>query len=153
MKFQSSRFGEMEVDETTLIQLPSGMVGFPDDTRFVWIAHRNSSDIVWLQSTQTKELAFPLINAANIAAGYPDVPVEKMAEQVGLEFEDPAVLALMVVLSASAQGGPMVNLMAPVVINSKTRLGAQIVLTNSRFTTAQLPPPERKTSTHSREVG
>ncbi len=153
MKVESSRFGELEVDEETLIIIPSGMVGFPDDTRFVWIAHKNSADIVWFQSAKTKELAFPMINAANIAAGYPDVPVEKMAEQVGIDFEDPTVLALMVVLSASAQGGPTVNLMAPVVINSQSRRGAQIVLTNSRFTTAQLPPPDRSPSASSREAG
>lgn len=153
MKVESSRFGDLDVDEQTLIALPSGMVGFPDDTQFVWIAHRNSADIVWLQSTSTKQIAFPMVNAANIAAGYPDVPVEKMAEQVGLAFTDPTMLALMVVLSASAQGGPMVNLMAPVVINSETRKGAQVVLTNSRFTTAQLPVPERHQPAPSREVG
>ena len=153
MKVESSRFGELDVEEETMIVLPSGMVGFPEDTRFVWIAHKNSADIVWFQSATTKQLAFPLINAANIAAGYPDIPVEKMAEQVGLHFEDPAVLALMVVLSASTQGGPTVNLMAPVVINSQTRRGAQVVLTNSRFTTAQLPPPRRQQSATSREVG
>jgi flagellar assembly factor FliW len=153
VKIQSSRFGELEVAEETLITLPLGMVGFPDDTTFAWIAHRNSNDIVWLQSAHTKELAFPLVNAVTIAAGYPDVPVEEMAEQVGLEFEDPNCLALMVVLSASTQGGPIVNLMAPVVINSQSRQGSQVVLTNSRFTTAQLPPPQRTQTTSSREVG
>lgn len=143
MKIQTTRFGELEVDDDTLITLKSGMVGFPQDTKFAWIAHRNSEDIAWLQSATTENLAFPLINAANIAAGYPDIPVEKIAEQAGLTCDDMNLLALMVVLSAGPGGSPTVNLIAPVVIHSETREGAQVVLTNSRFTTAIIPPPER----------
>jgi len=143
MKIESTRFGELDVPDETLIELSSGMVGFPNDNQFAWIAHRNSNEIAWLQSTKTPNIAFPLMNAANIASGYPDVPIEKMAEQAGLSFDDPNLLALMVVLSAAPNSPPTVNLMAPVVINSTSRQGAQVVLTNSRFTTATIPPPER----------
>lgn len=143
MKIQTTRFGELDVADETLIELASGMVGFPDDTQFAWIAHRNSTDVAWIQSVTSATLAFPLINAVSIAAGYPDVPVEQIAEQAGLEFSSAAALALMVVIAAAPGGPPTVNLMAPVVINSETRKGAQVVLTNSRFTTATIPPPER----------
>lgn len=153
MKIQTSRFGELDVDDATLIELEAGMVGFPEARQFAWIAHRTSQQIAWLQSVHNKDLAFPLINAANICAGYPDVPVERMAEQVGLDFDDHEALALMVVLSAGPKARPIVNLMAPVVINSETRKGAQVVLTNTRFTMAELPPPEPKSVNHSREVG
>ncbi len=144
MKVKTTRFGLLEVEEDTLIELASGMVGFPKLTEFAWIGHRNSPNIAWIQSTKDADVAFPLMNAANIAEGYPDVPVNKIADQAGLSFEDENALALMVVLSASAQGGTTVNLMAPVVINSRTRKGAQVVLTNSRFTSAILPPPQRR---------
>lgn len=144
MKIQTTRFGELEVADETLIELTSGMVGFPQDTKFAWIAHRNSRDVAWIQSISTETLAFPLINAANIAAGYPDIPVNQIAEQAGLEFETVDALALMVVITATPGGSPTVNLIAPVVINSETRKGAQVVLTNSRFTTATIPPPERQ---------
>lgn len=153
MKIQTSRFGELEVDEAKLIELDAGMVGFPESRQFAWIAHRSSQQIAWLQSTGNKDLAFPLVNAANICAGYPDVPVERMAEQVGLEFENHETLALMVVLSAGPKTRPVVNLMAPVVINAETRKGAQVVLTNTRFTMAELPPPAPKAANQSREVG
>ena len=143
MKIQTTRFGELDVADETLIELASGMVGFPDDTKFAWIAHRNSTDVAWIQSVSSERLAFPLINAANIAAGYPDIPVDKIAEQAGLEYEKVDSLALMVVIAAAPGGSPTVNLIAPVVINSETRKGAQVVLTNSRFTTATIPSPER----------
>jgi flagellar assembly factor FliW len=144
MKIQTTRFGELDVADETLIELSSGMVGFPSDTKFAWIAHRNSRDVAWIQSVTTANLAFPLINAANIAAGYPDIPVNQIADQAGLEFESDSALALMVVIAAAPGGPPTVNLIAPVVINSETRKGAQVVLTNSRFTTATIPPPDRQ---------
>lgn len=153
MKINTSRFGELEVDDATLIELDAGMVGFPEAREFAWIAHRSSQQIAWLQSTKDKDLAFPLINAANICAGYPDVPIDKMADQVGLTFETDETLALMVVLSAGQGARPVVNLMAPVVINSETRKGAQVVLTNTRFTMAELPPPDSKAASENREVG
>lgn len=144
MKIQSSRFGELEVEQDTLVELSAGMVGFPSDTSFAWIPHPNSADIAWIQSVAHENVAFPLVNAANLALGYPDVPIEKIAEQGGLSFSNPQLLALMAVLSPSPSGPPMVNLMAPVIINAETRRGAQVVLTNSRFTTAELPPPVKR---------
>src|SRR5690606_31692746 len=98
----------------------------------------DSADVAWLQSVQNPSVAFPLLNATRVGPDYPDVPLETIAEQAGIAFENVADLALLVVLSASAGDAPTVNLMAPVVINVATRVGAQVVLVGSRFQTARL---------------
>lgn len=143
MKIATTRFGQLEVPDESLITLNAGMVGFPRDTVYAWIPHRDSADIAWLQSVQNPGVAFPLLNAARIGADYPDVNLEAIAEQAGLSYESISDLALMVVLSAAAGEAPTVNLMAPVVINASTRMGAQVVLVGSRFQTARL---ERKSA-------
>lgn len=141
MKILTTRFGQLEVEDASLVTLSAGMVGFPKDTVYAWIPHRDSEDIAWLQSVQNPSVAFPLLNAIRVGADYPDVSLEAMAEQAGLAYADVTDLALMVVLSASPGEAPTVNLMAPVLINVLTRLGAQVVLAGTRFQTARL---ERK---------
>lgn len=141
MKLRTTRFGTLDIPDESLITLPHGMVGFPKDTVYAWIPHRNSEDIAWLQSAQNPSVAFPLLNATRVGDGYPELPVSAIAEQAGISFDSIEALALMVVMSVPPHDPPTVNLMAPVVINSLTRLGAQVVLTGSRFQTARL---ERK---------
>lgn len=138
MKISTSRFGQLDVPDESLITLRAGMVGFPRDTVYAWIPHKNSEDIAWIQSVHTPGLAFPLLNAIRVGGNYPDTSVASIAEQAGLTFDDPADLALLVVLSAPPNEPPTVNLMAPVVLNSVTRMGAQVVLQGSRFHVARL---------------
>jgi len=136
MKLQTTRFGEIEVPDETLIEMPGGMVGFPLETRFAWLPHPSAEHIVWLQSVSSPAIAFPLFNAARVDGDYPDVPMADIAKLAGVEFDDVETLALLVVLSASPAAPATVNLMAPIVVNSTTRQGAQVVLTQTRFTTA-----------------
>jgi flagellar assembly factor FliW len=141
MKINTTRFGQIEVVEDSLITLKAGMIGFPRDTIYAWIPHRNSPDIAWIQSVQTPGVAFPLLNAIRVGNNYPEAPASSVADQAGLEYAVESDLALLVVLSAPAGETPTLNLMAPVVINTLTRAGAQVVLQGSRFHIARL---ERK---------
>ncbi len=146
MNIESTRFGSIECEETDIIEFASGIIGFPEEKRFILIRHGESQAIGWLQSAGDSTLAFPVVSAHGLMPEYPDVPVHRAAVAAGLEGteEDFAVMA---VLSAP-QGQPAtVNLLAPVVVNSSTRKGAQVFLEGSRFTTRELfmmPPMEEE---------
>ncbi|MCH2110413.1 MAG: flagellar assembly protein FliW, partial [Polyangiaceae bacterium] len=144
MKVNTSRFGKLDVEEESLIRLNSGMVGFPHDLEFAWVPHPTSPAIAWLQSIQNPALAFPLYNGALVDPSYPDLEIEKIAEQAGIQFQDREELALMVVISAGSDRAPLLNLMAPVLINAQSREGAQVVLTHSKFSTITLEAPEQE---------
>jgi flagellar assembly factor FliW len=149
MKINTTRFGQIEVPESTLITLEAGMIGFPRDTVYAWIPHRSSLDIAWLQSVQTPGVAFPLLNAVRVGNDYPEMPVSGIADQGGVVYADETDLGLLVVLSAPPGEAPTLNLIAPVVINSVTRMGAQVVLQGSRFHVARV---ERKVPSAFRTV-
>lgn len=142
MKLSTTRFGEIDIADDTLIHLPGGMVGFPDETQFAWVPHPGSSEIAWLQSARSPAVAFPLLNAAQISDEYPDVPLPSIAEQGGITYDSEDALALLVVLCASESAALTVNLMAPVVINAETRRGAQVIMNGTRFSTATLGTKE-----------
>jgi flagellar assembly factor FliW len=137
MQIQTTRFGVVEVPEADLIHFRSGIIGFPRETKFALIPHGQSTLIAWLQSAVTPGLAFPVVSAHGLVVDYPDVPIDGAAEKAGLsgDLDDFAVLA---VLCAARMQPATVNLLAPLLINSVSRQGAQVFLEGSRFTTREL---------------
>lgn len=137
MNIHSRRFGDIEIDDESVLQFSQGIIGFPEEREFVLIPHSSTGFLAWLQSVRTPGLALPVVSAHAFGEKYPDVPVEPAAEAagVGSTAED---VAVMVVLCAP-QGQPAtVNLLAPIVVNATTRTGAQVILDGSRFTTREL---------------
>ncbi len=137
MNIETERFGPLEFSSEDVIAFPSGIIGFPDETAFLLIRHGESGALGWLQSTSTRELAFPVVSAHGLTSEYPDVPVDSAAVVAGIggALDD---LAILVVLTAP-QGQPAtVNLLAPIIVNSATRQGAQVFLEGSRFGTREL---------------
>jgi len=137
MQIATTRFGSVEVPEENLIHFKSGIIGFTKETRFALIPHGQSTLIAWLQSAHTPALAFPVVSAHGLVLDYPDVLLEPVAEKAGLggSTDDYAVLA---VLCATQLQPATVNLLAPLLINSVTRQGAQVFLEGSRFSTREL---------------
>ncbi len=137
MPVNSERFGTIEVDKTDCLSFPSGLIGFADEREFILIRRKNSEMIGWLQSTATPHLALPVVSAHVLAPKYPDVPIEEVAEKVGLgsEIEE---LAVLVVMSAPPGQPATVNLMAPIIVNATTRMGRQVLLEGTQFGTREL---------------
>ena len=162
MQIETTRFGLVEVPEEALIHFKTGIIGFPRESTFALIPHGDSKLIAWLQSATTPALAFPVVSAHGLVGDYPDVPLVPVAEKAGLsgEQDDFAVLA---VLSAPRNLPATINLLAPLLINSVTRQGAQVFLEGSRFTTRELfvipqpserpPPAERSEPEQKRASG
>ena len=137
MQIATTRFGVVEVSEEALIHFKTGIIGFPRESTFALIPHGDSTLIAWLQSALTPALAFPVVSAHGLVGDYPDVPLVPVAEKAGLsgEQDDFAVLA---VLSAPRGLPATINLLAPLLVNSVTRQGAQVFLEGTRFTTREL---------------
>ncbi|HEY2407733.1 MAG TPA: flagellar assembly protein FliW [Polyangiaceae bacterium] len=137
MQIKSQRFGAVELADDALLTFPAGIIGFPHERSFVLIPHKGSSCLAWLQSTTSQELAFPVVSAHAFGERYPDFSLDDAARTAGIgePVQDYAVL---VVLSAPRGQPATVNLLAPIVVNAQTRLGAQVILDGSRFSTREL---------------
>ena len=137
MRIETMRFGLVEAAEDEVITFRNGLIGFPGEKQYVLIPHGSSTVIGWLQSITTPNLAFPVASAHGFVEDYPDVPLEPVARRADLgdSLDD---LALLAVLSAPRNQPATVNLLAPLVVNSRTREGAQVFLEGSRFSTREL---------------
>jgi len=134
MHIKTERFGTFEVDDKDPINFPQGMIGFPTEKQFVLLRQRDDSAIGWLQSTTNPSLAFPVVSIEALAVAYPTISAPPVAAQKPEEADPHAVMA---VLCASAGQPPTVNLLAPVVVNVRSRKGAQILMEGTAFSTSE----------------
>jgi flagellar assembly factor FliW len=126
---RSQRFGSFEVPAASLLHVPQGLVGFPELHRYVVLDHRPGSPFKWLLSLDDPELAFAVGNPGELVADY-DPPLELAAR---LLETDPGEIAFFVIVTIPPDPTRMtVNLMAPVVVDMRTRRARQIVLDNPR---------------------
>lgn len=127
MLVNSDRFGSIEVDADDAITFPQGVIGFPQDDTFVLLRPREDSRIAWLQSTRSPALALPVVSLHATAIDAPfDAIVAAVNEmQIAENVDDCAVL---LVVTATPGVRPTVNLLAPIIVNSATRTGVQVLL-------------------------
>lgn len=134
MEINTSRFGVIEIQEDQIIRIPSGMIGFPDDKRFVLLEHKKGSPFLWLQSLDHPSLAFVLIDPFLFKSDYEiKINPEDKAE---LEFnQTPKGIQTLVVVNISNVNSMKVyaNLLAPLVINLEKKLAKQVILYESPY--------------------
>jgi len=132
LTIQGTRFGDVSVPEEAVIHFPRGLIGFAAEERFVLLERGPKSQIGYLQSVATPKLCFPVIDGSVAGGDYPRPEAPKLARAAGLNDEDVAVL---VVVAISSPDKPLkANLLAPLVVDTKSRTGAQVVLDHRRFT-------------------
>jgi len=134
MNVETTRFGVLEVDDGTLITMPSGPLGFEGYTRFCLIQHDAAASFRWLQSIEKPSLAFVVVDTSEYFADY-EIEISD-ADAAKLQLEDEKDALVLTILTIRDNGQDIsANLAAPVIVNSKNLMGAQIVLSDERYTT------------------
>ena len=122
MKAKTRMFGEIDIQEDKIITLESGMIGFPDMQKFTLIFDEekgSKSHIMWLQSMDDPQTAFPVINPVTIS--------EELLKPLGdMKQEDTFVLTTVRVPKDIQDMS--INLKAPIIINMSNNRGAQIIV-------------------------
>ncbi len=132
MLINTSRFGEVDVDQTRIITFPKGMLGFPKYKQYVLIEAGEESYFWWLQSIEMPDLAFVVTDPSLFVPTY-KVPLKpEQMQEMGLESLQDAQVFVIVNKREQLLTG---NLQGPLVIHCGKRVGVQLVLSDRRFTT------------------
>lgn len=134
IKVKTTRFGEIDVKNEDLIELPSGLIGFPELKRYVLLDHDKDSPFKWLQSLDDGAIAFVLINPLLFKPDYTVEVTEAEVSDLELKAEEDAVISVIITIPTNPQN-MTANLKAPLVFNLQNRRGKQLVLSNSAYTT------------------
>jgi flagellar assembly factor FliW len=118
------------VTPQSTIFFPSGLPGFPEETRFVLLQNAEERPFAWLQSLKTADLAFVVTSPFSLFPEYrPDVPDTDLAAIDSPASEDTLVLCILRVMDGDHPEFHT-NLKAPVVINLRSLVGRQVILAN-----------------------
>lgn len=129
IQVRSSRFGDLEVPVDRVLHFPQGLIGFPRARRFVILDHRPGSPFKWMLCLEQPDVAFAVVEPGKMVPDY-RAPLELAARTLGT---DPADVALFVIVTIPPDPTAMtVNLMAPVVVDVRTRTSRQLVLEDGR---------------------
>jgi flagellar assembly factor FliW len=134
MIVKTSRFGDKEVPDDALLTFPEGVIGFRDATRFVMFECTDDGLFKWLQSCDRPDLAFVICEAGAIVANYQILIGDKERQVLKLEKSEDAVVCLILVIPKDPSEATA-NLLGPLVMNTETRLGMQIVVVNPQYST------------------
>ena len=128
MKCQSTRFGTFELKDDSVLVFPSGILGFPDWTKYVLLDHDTDAPFKWLQCTEEPQLAFVVLDPAFFKPDYQiQVPLDALIEIQKVDSDELSVVTILTIPSHDP-GAVTANLRGPLVMNHRTRLCKQLVL-------------------------
>ncbi|HOE96383.1 MAG TPA: flagellar assembly protein FliW [Candidatus Sumerlaeota bacterium] len=134
MRFHTTRFGEIEFPEEVVMTFPEGILGFPDEQRYILLEHdTDGSPFKWLQSVENPALAFIIVDPLFIDAGYHLEIDLDTARMIGTDAVEGCAIMSIVNVPHDAPIRMTANLKAPLIVNVENRHGRQIVLGNNAY--------------------
>ncbi|HJT18932.1 MAG TPA: flagellar assembly protein FliW [Nitrospira sp.] len=141
MKCQSTRFGSFEVKDESVLTFPAGLLGFHEQSRYVILDHDTEAPFKWLQSVDEPGLAFVIMDPAQFTNEYSVQLTPEALAEVKASETDALSFAVILTVPSEDPAAVTANLRGPLAINPRTRLGKQLVLTDTYPTRHPLFPP------------
>lgn len=127
MIIQTTRFGQVQVEEVDLLTFPEGILGFNEFRKFILLDDPNDEIFAWLQSCEEPAIAFPVLEPELFTEKYQISLAKSELESLKIQSTD-AKTVFCIVTIPDDPTQMTANLKAPIVINSSLRLARQCVL-------------------------
>jgi flagellar assembly factor FliW len=132
---QTSRFGEIEIDETKLIQFISPILGFDAHTQYVVLDHDPDSPFKWLQAVDDPALAFVITDPKLFQLAY-DFPISpETLTALGVQLKSHLMILTIVNIPEENPEQMTANLLGPILLNTTTMTALQVVLSETEYST------------------
>jgi flagellar assembly factor FliW len=131
LTFASARFGDFTVPVESVIEIPSGIIGFPHTTRFVMLDHK--PPFSWLHSVEDPNLAFVVVDGFEFGQQF-DVKPPVGDKDTDLKADDEYAILIVVTVRPDPRL-TTANLKAPIFVNMRNRKGVQTIVDDPRYST------------------
>jgi flagellar assembly factor FliW len=135
MMVETRRLGASEridVPDERIFEFYPGLGAFEEHHNYALIIDDEESPIEWLQSLSDPDVCFPLIDPFSFQADYELAVPDADAKALGATTADD-LLARAILTVRDPIEETTANLLAPIVLNAKTKLGRQILLQDSDY--------------------
>ena len=133
MKIMTRQFGEIEIDETKIINVPVGIPGFQDKKRYSMLQKEEAAPFLFFQSVDDPNLSFVILDPKSVIQDY-SVKEKDLNRVVSWDFDNDEITCFVIVTIPN--GDPesaTANFLAPLVINTKRKEGLQLILQNTTY--------------------
>jgi flagellar assembly factor FliW len=126
LRVTTIRFGELELEESKVITMPDGMVGF-SERQFMILNPDNGGPFCWFQALDNPGLAFVVVNPIRF---FPEYQVKLTREEYDKLHMEPGdeMLLLCVATMAPDPRQITINLQGPIVLNPACMIARQVVM-------------------------
>lgn len=135
MLITTRNFGEVNIEEKDKIIFPNGLLGFEDKKEYILINNYDTEEPVpfmWLQSVQDPDLSFVVSIPFLLKPQYEVTIKEDVCQKLNLK--KPETTGVYTICTIKDKVEDMtVNFQSPLIINTETRQGEQIVLFESPY--------------------
>ena len=133
MKITTRQFGEIDIDETKIINVPAGIPGFQDKKRYSILQKEEAAPFLFFQSIDDPNLSFVIMDPKSVM---PDYSVEEKDINKVVSWDcdnDEISLFVIVTIPNEVPENATANFLAPLVINTKRKEGLQLILQNTTY--------------------
>ena len=128
MNVASTRFGSLNVPAEALLAFPSGLLGFPEWTSYVILDHDTDAPFKWLHCAEEASLAFVIVDPSLFNENYRVTISPEARDEVEGSEADELGLAVILTIPSDDPSAVTANLRGPLLMNPRTRLCKQLVL-------------------------
>ena len=135
---QTTCFGALEYTSSAVFQFPSGLPGFENEREFVFLERPDATPLMFMHSLSNPELCFILLPILVADPHYrlslSDEDISELRLSPGHEPQIGDDILCGGVVSVGNDGDEAtVNLLAPIVVNLKKKIGLQVIQTQSGY--------------------
>ncbi len=129
MEIQTTRFGKITLDQSDILLMPRGLIGFETSRHWVLLSNPSNEDVAWLQSVGSPAIAVPVVSPRRFDPDYRVQVSRRDLTLLHLNNEDQ-----MFVLSVVSKNGHALtmNLKSPILLNASRQLALQVVCSDDR---------------------
>lgn len=130
-------FSNLVYSKDDIISFPAGIPGFEKSKEFVLASVPDYVPFEWLVCIDGSNLRFAIINPMLFRPDYTPAMVKEQLEDLRIEKPDDVLLYCIVTIRENPLESTA-NLIGPIIINKKQRVGKQIIIDDDRYTTQEL---------------
>ncbi len=138
MDLNTVRFGQIQIDDESILTFDNGIYGFEDLKKFAIINCTETEPIFWLQSVEDGDVSVPIIDPFIIKEDYVIDVDDKELMSIGTEKEEDIIVYNVVVLPEDITK-ITINLVAPIIINISNNKAKQVILGLEQDTSVKYP--------------
>lgn len=138
MILDTLRFGQVNINEDSILTFDDGIYGFEDLKRFAIVNCTETEPIYWLQAIDDGDISLPVIDPFIIKDDYVIDVDDKELESIETEKEEDLIVYNVVVLPEDITK-ITVNLVAPIIINVSNNKAKQVILGLEQETSVKYP--------------